>query len=314
MHLAQDNDVVYTLTPDRSDQPFGKAVLPGRGWCNRLVPDAHGAQSARDDAAIDPVAIADEVVRSLIPGKRLRYLTCNPFGRRIFCDVDPDEVSKVESENDEGIEQVEADRWNSEQVHGGNVRRVVTQEGPPSLAGRRPSFDHVLGDAGLRDFKPELEQFAVDAWRAPKRIFDAHPPDQCAQLRFDLRPPSPWPRLPTPVAAKAGPVPTHECLRPDDCENLQDRRKPAIELDKEPAIMVREPDATRQPTPHDNQLMSKHRVLSLKSQLRLEWRGQDGQNETEQPDHSASLGDSITSSTGIRFSVHTAVRTANAAA
>src|SRR5260221_1942095 len=69
--------------------------------------------------------------------------------------------------------------------------------------------------------------------------------------------------------------------------------------------MVREPDATRQPTPHDIQLMSKHRVLSFKPQLRLEWRGQDGQNETEQPDHSASLGDSITSSTRIRFSVHT---------
>jgi hypothetical protein len=62
---------------------------------------------------------------------------------------------------------------------------------------------------------------------------------------------------------------------------------------------------TRQPTPHDIQLMSKHRVLSFKPQLRLEWRGQDGQNETEQPDHSASLGDSITASTQIRFSVHT---------
>jgi hypothetical protein len=71
--------------------------------------------------------------------------------------------------------------------------------------------------------------------------------------------------------------------------------------------MVREPDATRQPTPHDHQLMSKQRVLSLKSQLRLEWRSQDGQNETEQPDHPASLGDSITSSIGIRFSVHTSV-------
>jgi hypothetical protein len=69
--------------------------------------------------------------------------------------------------------------------------------------------------------------------------------------------------------------------------------------------MVREPDATMQPTLQDNQLMSKQRVLSLKPQLRLEWRGQDGQNETKQPDHSASLGDSITSSTGIRFSVHT---------
>jgi hypothetical protein len=60
-----------------------------------------------------------------------------------------------------------------------------------------------------------------------------------------------------------------------------------------------------QPAPQDNQLMSKHRVLSFKPHLRLEWRGQDGQNETEQPDHSASLGDSITSSTRIRFSVHT---------
>src|SRR5260221_1237266 len=69
--------------------------------------------------------------------------------------------------------------------------------------------------------------------------------------------------------------------------------------------MVRRPDATAQLTPQNNQLMSKHRVLSFKPQLRLEWRGQDGQSETEQPDHSASLGDSITSSTRIRFSVHT---------
>jgi hypothetical protein len=50
---------------------------------------------------------------------------------------------------------------------------------------------------------------------------------------------------------------------------------------------------------------SARRCGSLKPQLRLEWRGQDGQSETEQPDHSASLGDSITSLTWIRFSVHT---------
>jgi hypothetical protein len=37
-----------------------------------------------------------------------------------------------------------------------------------------------------------------------------------------------------------------------------------IQPDKEPAIMVREPDATMQPAPQDNQLMSKHRVLGFK--------------------------------------------------
>src|SRR6202163_494144 len=79
MHLAQDNDVVYTLTPDRSDKPFHKAILPGRGWCGRLVPDAHGAQSACDDAAIDPIPIADEGGGSLIPRKCVGDLACNPL-------------------------------------------------------------------------------------------------------------------------------------------------------------------------------------------------------------------------------------------
>src|SRR3954454_13503782 len=86
MRLAQNKDVVHTLTPDRSDQPFGKAILPRRSWCGRLVPDAHGAQSPCDDGAINAIPIADEVLWGLITRKSLRDLTCNPFGRRICCD------------------------------------------------------------------------------------------------------------------------------------------------------------------------------------------------------------------------------------
>jgi hypothetical protein len=47
-------------------------------------------------------------------------------------------------------------------------------------------------------------------------------------------------------------VPTHERLGLDDGENLQDCWKPAIQQDKEPTIIVREPDATMQPAPQDN--------------------------------------------------------------
>jgi hypothetical protein len=75
------------------------------------------------------------------------------------------------------IEQIEANGRDNQQIHGRNVRRVVTQEGSPSLTRRSTPFDHVLGDARLRDLKPELEQFAMDAWRTPKRILDAHLPD-----------------------------------------------------------------------------------------------------------------------------------------
>src|SRR5438094_505118 len=211
MHLAQDNDVVHALTPDRSDQPFGKAILPRRGWCGRLVPDAHGTQSACDDRTVDAITVPDHVARSLVPGECLRYLTRDPFGGRMCCDVDPDEVSSVEPDDDEGIEQVETDSWNDEQVHGGNVRRVVTQEGSPSLAGWSPPFDHVLGDARLRYLKPEFEQLAVNAWRAPKRIFDTHPPDQSAQLRVDLRSPSLWATADRHGAARTDPA--DECRK-----------------------------------------------------------------------------------------------------
>lgn len=61
------------------------------------------------------------------------------------------------------------------------------QKGAPSLTGRPPPLDHVLSDARLRDLKPELEQFAVGTRRSPKRVLDAHPPDQRAQVRLDLR-------------------------------------------------------------------------------------------------------------------------------
>src|ERR1700686_2789919 len=95
MFLAQDNDVVQTLAPDRSDQPFGKAILPRRTWCDRLVPDPHGAQSAYDDCTVDPIAIPDHITRSSIPRKRLGYLTSNPLRCRVGCHVDPDEISAI---------------------------------------------------------------------------------------------------------------------------------------------------------------------------------------------------------------------------
>ena len=59
--------MIDTLAPDRSDQPFGIAILPRRGRSRRLVPDAQGAKSACDNGAIDTIPIADQVVRRVIP-------------------------------------------------------------------------------------------------------------------------------------------------------------------------------------------------------------------------------------------------------
>src|SRR5216683_448506 len=53
-------DVVMMKSAEyRPDQPFGKSILPRRGWGGRLVPDAHGAQSACDDGTIDAIPVSD---------------------------------------------------------------------------------------------------------------------------------------------------------------------------------------------------------------------------------------------------------------
>src|SRR6202048_5616193 len=150
MFLAQDNEVVQTLARDRSDRPFGKAVLPRRGRCNWRVSDTHGTQSARDDSAVDSFSISDHIARSAIPRKSLSDLTCNPLRRRVGCDADPDEISAIKPDDDEAIQLLKANGRYYEQIHGGDVRRVVSQKGPPFLLWRPVALAHLLRDTFAR--------------------------------------------------------------------------------------------------------------------------------------------------------------------
>src|SRR5258707_14782540 len=89
-------------------------------------------------------------------------------------------------------------------------------------------FDHILRDAGLTDLEAELEQLAMNARRSPQGIFCAHPPDQRAQFRIDLRSASKRAGFPSPVPTEAGSMPTYESLGTDDRDGLEDRWKPSI--------------------------------------------------------------------------------------
>jgi hypothetical protein len=64
-------------------------------------------------------------------------------------------------------------------------------------------------------------------------------------------------------------------------------------LDKKLAVAIGEPDLAWHLTPQNDQLMPEDRILGFKPTPRLEWRGQDRQDEAEQFQHGAlTLGDS----------------------
>ena len=85
----------------------------------------------RDGSAIDAIPIADHVARRLSLRECFGGLACDPVRGRMGCDVDPDEVSAGQPNDDKGIEQVEANGRNNEQVlaamSGAWLRRKVDQ-------------------------------------------------------------------------------------------------------------------------------------------------------------------------------------------
>src|ERR1700746_38580 len=96
MPLAEHDNVVKTFPADRTDRPFTIPVLPRRSRGGSPTPDAHGAQSARDDNAVNSIPISDHIARGHVPRKSLGYLTCNPLRRRVGCDVNPKERSSIQ--------------------------------------------------------------------------------------------------------------------------------------------------------------------------------------------------------------------------
>ena len=79
-----------------------------------------------------------------------------------------------------------------------------------------PVPDHVLGDRRLGDLEPELQQFTMDARRAPQWILLAHPSDEFAQLRFDFGPARLTAGFPAPIGPKPRSMPPQDCIRLND--------------------------------------------------------------------------------------------------
>jgi hypothetical protein len=69
-----------------------------------------------DDGTIDFIEIADEIFGASSQGNA--SVICRPFNRGVGGRVDPDQVSAIETDNDEGIKQTKAD--------GGNIAAIST--------------------------------------------------------------------------------------------------------------------------------------------------------------------------------------------
>src|SRR5271166_6426057 len=166
MPFAKHNNVVQAIPPDRADQAFRISVLPWRSRCSRPVTNAHRTKATNEDVAVNSVAVTDDVSRRCSPTVGLCELACDPFGRWVRGNSQPQNLAATVLQYQQSIEQSEGDGRNHEQVHRRDAVSMIMQKRPPALGRRPPTLwlCHVFGDRGLPDIDAELKEFTVNAW------------------------------------------------------------------------------------------------------------------------------------------------------
>ena len=102
------------------------------------------------------------------------------------------DLPPVVADDEKAVQNTKRERWDGEEVHRRNGLAMVSEERQPSLHRvwiSRGSPDPSR-DTPFRDIETQLDQFAVNARRAPGRILSNHTEDQGANLFADKLPSS----------------------------------------------------------------------------------------------------------------------------
>jgi len=90
------------------------------------------------------------------------------------------DASPIVREEDQHEQEAVRRGRDDEEISRHDLADMISQECLPGLPGRLAPTSHVFGDRGLRDVDPELQQFAMDTRRAPKRVRLSHGANQRA--------------------------------------------------------------------------------------------------------------------------------------
>ena len=83
MLLAEYNDMIKAVPPDRTDQPLRITVLPGRLRRDRAIPYAHCRNAPDEGFPVSAIPITNKISRRFLPAISLAQLPGDPFGGRM---------------------------------------------------------------------------------------------------------------------------------------------------------------------------------------------------------------------------------------
>ena len=117
-------------------------------------------------------------------GKASVICRASQVGVGFWVTVEMGEPSSMVTKNDHGIQQLKRRGRDHEHVDRGDGCHMIPQEAAPSRGGSLRALKEVPADSRVAQLDAELEQFAVDARRAPERIANYCESLTCVPERF----------------------------------------------------------------------------------------------------------------------------------
>ena len=133
MPFSEDEHVTQTLAADRTDEAFGKRILPGAVWRREDFLDPHALHSVAKLLTIDLVTVAQEIERRRVVREGFHDLLSGPAGGGMLGHVEVDHPPAMVGEHDENEEHAEACGGDREEVEGDEISDMVVEKRPPGL-------------------------------------------------------------------------------------------------------------------------------------------------------------------------------------
>jgi hypothetical protein len=130
----------------------------------------------------NPIAVAQQRGRCTFPRKRLAQLVSRPLGVRMCRDSEVNYTTTLVRQHEKHIEDLKPNRRHGEEVYRYKAVDMILEESAPGLARRLAISHKVFAHARFANVDAELQQFAMNARRAPARIVFAHASNEIANL------------------------------------------------------------------------------------------------------------------------------------
>jgi hypothetical protein len=170
MPFAQDQNVIQTLAPDRTDKALREGILPRAVRSCEDFTDPHALHALPKRVPVHAVAIPEEIGGCGVVREGVHDLLGGPVGGGVLGHVEMDDAAAIVSEHEENEEDAQARGGNGEEIEGDQIQDMVGEERPPSLGRRGGPLRKQAGHGALGHIEAELQKLAVDSRGAPEGV------------------------------------------------------------------------------------------------------------------------------------------------